>query len=92
MSKLAGVLSNLTDEDALHIPEPKFEIAIKKQQSSINSEYCCPVCGDKGTNQFVQAECLHIFCIICYKKSQRRRNNKCCPMCKKEFELMSTAK
>lgn len=92
MSKLASLLKNYDEKEFNIKPPPNKAQLLLKHQSSINSEYFCPVCGDRGINQFIQAECMHIFCIICYKKSQRKGKNKCCPMCMAEFEQMSTPK
>jgi hypothetical protein len=56
---------------------------LKHKVDSLEDDFQCPGCGDYGTNEFIQAECLHVFCVICYKSSK-----KSCPLCFKEFNEM----
>ena len=78
MEKLKSEMQKHHDDE---FGDFKRMATLKEKVQSLSDDFECPGCGDYGTNEFIQAECLHVFCVICYKKSQ-----KSCPICRKEFD------
>ena len=51
-----------------------------------NSDDECPICLE-SYNKYIQFNCSHIVCFICYETMLKFKYNKHCPICRQEIYI-----